>query len=200
MASSVVVIVTPDSDDDGNGRGGISPRTTLSRSVATVLGLFLAVGVGLGLASYLGLDFLVVQFVDPGTDPTDNTIVGILLIHAILTPLLLGPLVAGATSLLLGRTLPERPALATVSAAATSAVGFYLMTVVALAITFAVLWQSSGAAAGGAAAGGAGGGSPFDPSALLSLVLRAGIPAAFVGAVAGYVGSRLSAAGDSGGH
>lgn len=195
MASSVAVIVTPDSDDDGNGRGGISPRTTLSRSVATVLGLFLAVGVGLGLASYLGLDFLVVQFVDPGTDPTDNTIVGILLIHAILTPLLLGPLVAGATSLLLGRTLPERPALATVSAAATSAVGFYLMTVVALAITFAVLWQS-----GGAGAGGAGGGSPFDPSALLSLVLRAGIPAAFVGAVAGYVGSRLSAAGNSGGH
>lgn len=167
--------------------GEATPRGTPSLwgYALGVVGLFVVVGVGLGLANNFVLGFLIEQFVDPGGAPTDNTLVGIMLVDAIVTPVVLGPLIAAGASLALGRALPDRRLAATAVGAGVSIVGFYLMASVSLFLTFVVLTQYGG---GG---GGSGGGGPFDPMALVSLILEAGIPAAIVGAVAAYVGTRL---------
>lgn len=151
---------------------------------ARIVGLFVVVGVGLGLANNFVLGFLIEQFVDPGGNPTDNTLVGIMLINAIVTPVVLGPLVAGGVSLALGRALPDRRLAAASLGAGVSVVGFYLMAFVSLFLTFVVLAQYGGG-------GGGGGGTPFDPAALVRLILETGIPTAIVAVAAAYIGSRL---------
>lgn len=176
--------------DPGPPVGTARPRETppLWGYALRIVGLFVVVGAGLGLANNFVLGFLIEQFVDPGGNPTDNTLVGIMLVNAIVTPVVLGPLIAAGASLALGRALPDRRLAATAVGAGVSVVGFYLMAFVALFLTVVVLAQYGG---GGGGAGGGGSGGPFDPMALVSLILEAGIPAAIVGTVAAYIGTRL---------
>jgi hypothetical protein len=150
--------------------------------VGGVVGVFVAAGVGLGLGSNFVLGFLVEQFVEPGANPTDSSLVSIMLLHNVVTPFLVGPLLAVGAGALVGRALPGRRLTATGVGGVASLVGFYLMTGLTLFLTVSVLSQY----------GAGGGGSPLDQAALGRQVVESGIPAALAGAAGAYVGSYVS--------
>lgn len=152
--------------------------------VGSVVGVFVAAGVGLGLGSNFILGFLIEQFVEPGATPTDNTLVSIMLLHNVITPFLVGPLMAVGAGALIGRALPDRPVTATAVGGTASLVGFYLMTGLTLFLTINVIAQYS--------TGGGGGGGALDQAALASQIVESGIPAALVGAAGAYIGSYIS--------
>jgi hypothetical protein len=152
--------------------------------VGSVVAVFVAAGVGLGLGSNFILGFLIEQFVEPGATPTDNTLVSIMLLHNVVTPFLVGPLMAVGAGALIGRALPDRPVTATAVGGTASLVGFYLMTGLTLFLTINVIAQYS--------TGGGGGGGALDQAALASQIVESGIPAALVGAAGAYIGSYIS--------
>jgi hypothetical protein len=153
--------------------------------VAGGIGLFVFVGIGVGLAQNFTLSFFIEQFVDPGSDPLENSAIGLLLLGSVFTPFTLGPLVAAGVGLVTGVNYPDREGLAALVAGAASGVGFVLMTGLTLFLTFAVLSQY---ASGG---GGGGGGGPFSPADLVPTIVQAGIPMAVVGGGAAYIRARL---------
>lgn len=155
------------------------------RYLAGGLGLFAAVGIGIGLAQNFTLGFLIEQLVDPGGDPLQNTLVGIVIVVDVITPFSLGPLVAGGVGLVTGAGYPDREGLAAIVAGVTSGVGFILMTFLALLLTFAVLQQYS------TGEGGGGGGGPFSPADLVPTIIQSGIPMAVVGGAAAYIRARI---------
>lgn len=148
---------------------------------AGVVALFAAVGFGMGLGMNFALGFLIEQFVDPGTDPTDVTPVAITLLINLTLPFSLGALVAGASGFATGRAFPDRRWGAPAVASVASAVGFYVMTLLALFLMFSVLSQY----------GGGGGGGPFSPGDMVPTIGRTGIPVGITGAVAAYVACEL---------
>jgi hypothetical protein len=152
--------------------------------VGGVVGVFVAAGIGLGLGSNFILGFLIEQFVEPGANPTDSTLVSIMLLHNVVTPFLVGPLMAVGAGALIGRALPERRLTATAIGGSASLVGFYLMTGLTLFLTINVVAQYS--------TGGAGGGGGLDQAALGKQVIESGIPAAVVGGLGAYIGSYVS--------
>ncbi|WP_276260802.1 hypothetical protein [Haloglomus litoreum] len=165
--------------------GLLSPNgRSLLAYVGSVVGVFVAAGVGLGLGSNFILGFLIEQFVEPGASPTDNTLVSIMLLHNVITPFLVGPLMAVGAGALIGRALPDRPVTATAVGGTASLVGFYLMTGLTLFLTINVIAQYS--------TGGGGGGGALDQAALASQIVESGIPAALVGAAGAYIGSYIS--------
>lgn len=153
------------------------------RYIAGGLGLFAAVGVGVGLVQNFTLGFLIEQLVEPGGNPLDNTLVGIIVVVDVVTPFSLGPLVAAGVGLITGAGYADRRDVGTAVAAVVSGVGFVLMTLLALLLTFAVLQQYS--------SGGGAGNSPFSPTALLPTVVQSGIPMAVVGGAAAYIRASL---------
>ncbi|WP_254821645.1 hypothetical protein [Haloglomus halophilum] len=163
----------------------LSPHgRSLLAYVGSVVAVFVAAGVGLGLGSNFILGFLIEQFVEPGASPTDSTLVSIMLLHNVITPFLVGPLMAIGAGALLGRALPDRPLTATAVGGTASLVGFYLMTGLTLFLTINVIAQYS--------TGGGGGGGALDQAALGKQVIESGIPAALVGAAGAYIGSYIS--------
>ncbi|WP_255149555.1 hypothetical protein [Halorarius halobius] len=154
------------------------------RYLAGGVGLFLAVGVGVGLAQNFTLAFLIEQLVEPGTNPLDSTVVGLVLIVDIVTPFALGPLVAGGTGVVTGAAYDDRPGGAALLAGVASAVGFIAMAFTALLLTFMVIGQYS-------SGGGGGGGGPFSPSAIVPVVFQSAAPMAVVGGAAAYIRARL---------
>ena len=169
--------------DDGAGALPGSASRPLYVYLGSVVAVFVAAGIGLGLGSNFILGFLIEQFVDPGTNPTDNTIISIMLLHNVITPFLVGPLIAVAAGAFVGRALPGRTLTAAFVAGVASLVGFYLMTGVTLFLTIDALSQYG-------ASGGGGGG--LDRAALGRQVVESGIPAAMVGAIGGYLGAFLT--------
>lgn len=159
-----------------------SGETAPLRFAGGVVGLFVAVGVGVGLAQNFTLGLLIEQLVEPGTSPTDNTLVGIVLVVDVVTPFALGPLVAAGTGTLMGRALPDAERVAAVLSGAAAGVGFVLMTFLALFLTFVVLGQYGG---------GGGGGGPIERSALFATVLETAIPVAVVGGLAAFISARI---------
>jgi hypothetical protein len=163
----------------------LAPRgRSLLGYVGSVVGIFVAAGVGLGLGSNFILGFLIEQFVDPGTAPTDNTLVSIMLLHNVITPFLVGPLMAVGAGALIGRALPGRRLTATAIGGSASLVGFYLMTGLTLFLTINVIAQYS--------TGAGGGGGGLDQAALGKQIIESGIPAAVVGGIGAYIGSYLA--------
>lgn len=158
--------------------------TSPLRFAGGVVGWFLAVGVGVGLAQNFTLGLLIRELVDAGTNPLDNTLVGIVLIVSVVTPFVLGALVAVGGGALLGRAMPDAERAAAVLAGAASAVGFVLMVFLALFLTFMVLGQYGGG-------GGGGDGGPISQSALFRTVFETAIPMAVVGGLAGYISARI---------
>ena len=155
-----------------------------------VVGVFAALGAGLGLAANFTLGFFIEQFVDPGTDPLDSTQIGILLLVSIFVIYVTGPVAAGLAGVGLGRMLPDREATAAVLAGVACFLGFFLFAGLALFLTFSVLSEyGAGAGAGG---GGGGSGSPIDPSALGTLMVQVGLPVGLVGLATAYVTARVS--------
>lgn len=147
-----------------------------------VVGLFAVVGVGIGLATNFSLAFLIEWQVDPGANPTDNTIVGMTLVQGILFPLMVGPLVAAVAGLAAGYSVGDRRLPATVLAGLSSAVGFVAMALLSVVLTVVVL----------AVYAGGGGATGFPMDRLLWTVVETAIPVGVVGATAGYLGSRVS--------
>jgi len=170
---------------ESTGGSLLSPHgRSLLAYVGSVVAVFVAAGVGLGLGSNFILGFLIEQFVEPGASPTDSTLVSIMLLHNVITPFLVGPLMAIGAGALLGRALPDRPLTATAVGGTASLVGFYLMTGLTLFLTINVIAQYS--------TGGGGGGGALDQAALGKQVIESGIPAALVGAAGAYIGSYIS--------
>lgn len=153
-----------------------------------VVGVFAALGAGLGLAANFTLGFFIEQFVDPGTDPLDSTQIGILLLVSVFVIYATGPVAAGLAGVSLGRMLPDREATAAVLAGVACFLGFFLFAGLALFLTFSVL-SEYGAGAGG---GGGGGGGPIDPAALGTLMVQVGLPVGLVGLATAYVTARVS--------
>jgi hypothetical protein len=178
--------VAEEAEGAGDAEDGLlAPRgRSLLGYVGSVVGIFIAAGVGLGLGSNFVLGFLIEQFVEPGTAPTDNTLVSIMLLHNVITPFLVGPLMAVGAGALIGRALPGRRLTATAIGGSASLVGFYLMTGLTLFLTINVIAQYS--------TGAGGGGGGLDQAALGKQIIESGIPAAVVGGIGAYIGSYLS--------
>lgn len=153
------------------------------RYLAGGVGLFVAVGVGVGLAQNFTLAFLIEQLVSPGTNPLDSTVVGMVLIVDVVTPFAIGPLVAAGTGLVVGAGYTDRPGGSALLAGVSSALGFVAMTFTALLLTFVVIGQYS--------SGGGSGGGPFSPSDIVPVVFQTAIPMAVVGGAAAYIRARL---------
>jgi hypothetical protein len=161
-------------------------RKSLSYLLA-VIGLFALLGAGVGLASNFTIGFLIEQFVEPGTDPLDNTQVGLMLLVAIFFSYAVGPLAAGVTGVVVGRGLSGREAVAGVVAGTGGFLGFYLFVGLALFSLLAVL-SEFGPPAGG---GGSGGDGPLNPSALLMLMVQVSLLTGLVGFGTAYLSSRI---------
>ena len=157
-----------------------------------VIGVFAALGAGLGLAANFTLGFFIEQFVDPGTDPLDSTQIGILLLVSIFVIYATGPVVAGLAGVGLGGMLPDREATAAVVAGVACFLGFFLFAGLALFLTFSVLSEYGAGAGAGSGGGGGGGGGPIEPSALGTLMLQVGLPVGLVGLATAYVTARVS--------
>ena len=157
-----------------------------------VIGVFAALGAGLGLAANFTLGFFIEQFVDPGTDPLDSTQIGILLLVSIFVIYATGPVVAGLAGVGLGRLLPDREATAAVLAGVGCFVGFFLFAGLALFLTFSVLSEYGAGAGAGGGGGGGGGGGPIEPSALGTLMVQVGLPVGLVGLATAYITARVS--------
>lgn len=153
------------------------------RYAAGGFALFVAVGIGVGLAQNFTLAFLIEALVEPPNDPLDNTLVGIVVVVDVITPFSLGPLVAAGVGLMTATGYPDREGTAAVVAGVVSGVGFVAMTLVALFLTFAALQQY--------ASGGGTGGGPFTAADLVPTVVQSGVPMAIVGAAAAYIRARL---------
>ena len=153
-----------------------------------VVGLFAALGAGLGLAANFTLGFFIEQFVEPGTDPLDSTQVGIMFLVSIFFIYATGPLAAGVAGIGVGQALPDRDGAAAVVAGVGSFVGFFVFAGLGLFLTFSVLAEY-GAGGGG---GGGGGDSPIEPSALGTLMLQVSLPVGLVCLASAYLTSRVT--------
>ena len=153
-----------------------------------VVGLFAALGAGLGLAANFTLGFFIEQFVEPGTDPLDSTQVGIMFLVSIFFIYATGPLAAGVAGIGVGQALPDRDGTAAVVAGLGSFVGFFVFAGLGLFLTFSVLAEY-GAGGGG---GGGGGDSPIEPSALGTLMLQVSLPVGLVCLASAYLTSRVT--------
>ncbi len=148
-----------------------------------VVGVFAALGAGLGLAANFTLGFFIEQFVEPGTDPLDSTQIGILFIVSILLVYVVGPLAAGVAGVGVGQALPDRDGTAAVVGGLGSFVGFFLFAGLGLFLTFSVLSVYGS---------GGGGDGPIEPAALGRLMFQVAIVAGLVGLTSAYLTSRLS--------
>ncbi|PSQ44624.1 hypothetical protein BRD14_00830 [Halobacteriales archaeon SW_5_68_122] len=157
-----------------------------------VIGLFAALGAGLGLAANFTLGFFIEQFVDPGTDPLDSTQVGIMFLVSIFFIYATGPLAAGVAGIGVGQALPDRDGAAAVVAGVGSFVGFFVFAGLGLFLTFSVLAEYGAGGAGGGGGGGGGGDSPIEPAALGTLMLQVSLPVGLVCLASAYLTSRVT--------
>lgn len=164
----------------------------LLRTAGYVLVAFATVGAGYGLAANFTIGFLIETFVEPGTDPLNNTLVGIVLVMSVVNTMLLGPVMAGVVGLSVGRSYPGRGIVAAALNGTISVLGFYLLAALSLFLTFSVIGQYAPAEAAGAAAESSSSGGPFTFEDLQPTLVEVGIPTGVVGAVTGYVGSWLA--------
>lgn len=161
-------------------------RRSLSYLLA-VVGLFALLGGGVGLAANFTIGFFIEQFVEPGTDPLDNTQIGITLLVAIFFSYAIGPIASGVAGVWVGHGLSDREALAGVVAGAGGFAGFFVFVGLALFFTFMVLAEYSAPGGGG----GSGGGGPLVPSGLLGLMLQVNLLTGLVGFGSAYLTSRM---------
>lgn len=139
------------------------------RELGSVVGLFVVVGVGLGLAGYLVVSRLTLGDVGGGAGPA--MVSGLVFFQAVSVVYFAGPAV-GAVGGVLAGLRSEDTAVGVVAGGAGSLVGFYLM--VAASVLVMTVALSDGA-------------SGLSPGDNVTLIAASGVPAALVGAVTGGV-------------
>lgn len=171
-----------------------------TQHLRNTIGLFVIVGIGLGLSGYIALDFMQTSFVDsaePGSflESLGQLFVGLVALQTSFITFLLGSVVAATTGVGSAKSFASGRAAALHNGLA-AGVGFPLMVGVAI---FIMLLAVAGGGGGGETAAGAtttptpssGSGGITDQIDWGSLVMRVGalcIPTALVGAGAGFVG------------
>lgn len=153
--------------------------------VLAIVGIFAALGAGLGLAANFTIGFFIEQFVEPGTDPLDSTQIGIMLLVAIFFIYAVGPVAAGVAGVGIAQLLPDRGGTAAIVAAVGSFAGFFLYAGLALFFTFAVLAEYGSGVGGG-------GGGPIELSALGTLMFQVSLPVGLVGLASAYITARIA--------
>lgn len=151
---------------------------------AGVVGAFALVGFGVGLAQNFSLSFLIETLVQPGTNPMNNTLIGIVLVMDIFLPFAYGMLLAGGLGVVVGRAFADRRGVAAAVGGVGAGVGFLVFEGIVLMLTFSALSRYT--------TGGSGGGGPFGPSELAPVILQAAIPVAIVGAGVAYIAARMT--------
>lgn len=141
-----------------------------------VVGLFVILGIGLGLAGYVGLD----QFMPQQTGEQDfgGALIGALLIFQSITFMyFIGPVMAVTSGIFTGKQ-PGSKVVSAISGGAGSFVGYYLMFIIAFLIMTMALPETGGGGGGGD------GGVQLGDSLVQAGVI--GLPTGIVGGITGY--------------
>jgi hypothetical protein len=144
------------------------------RELGRVVGLFVTVGVGLGLAG-----FLVVTQLEVGSGGSPGLLGGLVVLQAIAILYFIGPAVAAVAGVVVGTRNGDRRT-ALLAGGVGSLVGAYLLFGIALGLILA------------AASTGSGGGGGFDLSENALAIAGVGVPAALVGAVTALLAGERS--------
>ena len=148
-----------------------------------VIGVFAAIGVGLGLTGYVSMTWAQSVFTSSNQGQFANAIgqmmVGVILLQSIIVTLFVGPVMATVTGLLSGVSLDGAKQSAIFNGVASFA-GFYVMVFIAVIVMSLAL--------DGGSSTGTGSGGGFDVGNAIGPVVKAGIPTALVGGLAGYIG------------
>lgn len=164
----------------------MSQKQNLSKGVGMIVGVFAAIGVGLGLTGYISVGWIQGTFTNPDQGEFANSIgqmfVGLVFLQSVIITFFTGPTVAAITGLLSGLSESSRTRSAGIGGLG-SFVGFYVMVVVAIVVMS--LAYGSG--------GGSGGSESFDMGQAFVTAAKAGIPTAIVGVIAGYLGGSFDA-------
>lgn len=143
-----------------------------------VVGLFVVLGVGLGLSGYVGMDHFIPD-AQNGEDFGAALIGGLLMMQAIVFMYLIGPAMAVVTGIFTGRHSVDRKSSA-ISGGAGAFVGFYVMFIVAFLIMSLAFPETSGNGGGG------GGDSAINLADTLTQMILIGFPTGLAGAITGY--------------
>lgn len=149
----------------------------IAKEVGKVAGLFVILGIGLGLAGYVGLD----QFVPEPSGENDfgaAFIGALLMFQAIFFMYFIGPAMAVVTGIYTGRHSNERNNSA-IAGGAGAFVGFYVMFIIAFLIMSLAFPETGGGDGGG------GGGTSLGDT--INQMIIMGIPTGLVGAITGYL-------------
>lgn len=153
------------------------------KHVGLTVGLFVVVGIGLGLSGYIAVDFVQGQFVNEADGELAQSFgqlfVVLIAIQTAFVTFLLGSVVSTVTGLAHSRGLRSRSD-AAISNGVGSLVGFPIMVIIAVVLITMPL--------GGSGGGGDGGSSAVDIGQLLGQILLIAIPTTVVGTVVGWVG------------
>lgn len=157
-------------------------NTSPVRSIGVIVGVFAAIGVGLGLTGYISLSWVESVFTSADQSEMANSFgqmfVGLVFLQSVIITFFTGPTVAALSGLVTGISQASRTRAAGISGVG-AFVGFYVMVVLAI-VVMSLAYSSGG--------DGSGGSSSVDMMNALTTAIQAGIPTAAVGVIAGYIG------------
>lgn len=163
----------------------MSQQTSSLRSIGVIVGVFAAIGVGLGLTGFISIGWIQGTFTSPDQGEFANSLgqmfVGLVFLQSVIITFFTGPTVAALSGLVTGISHESRTRAAGISGVG-AFVGFYVMVI--LAIVVMSLAYSSGS-------DGSGGSSSFDIGNAFATAAKAGIPTAAVSVIAGYIGGNF---------
>lgn len=163
---------------------------SLKRNIGITLGVFAAIGIGLGLSGMVLLDAAQQQFVNPDAGEFAQSIgqlvVFLLLFQGVMITFFTGPVAAAVTGLSVSREAESLKELLITSGVG-SFVGFLLMAVLAAGIMLST-FETGGT--GGT--GGSGGGGNLELGQFVGEIILISLPTTVVGVVSGWLGSRIS--------
>lgn len=160
----------------------MAQNTSPIRSIGVIVGVFAAIGIGLGLTGYISLGWVESTFTSADQSEMANSFgqmfVAIVFFQSVIVTFFTGPTVAALSGLVTGISQASRTRAAGISGVG-AFVGFYIMVVLAI-VVMSLAYGSGG--------GGSGGSGSIDLINAFTIAAQAGIPTAAVGVVAGYIG------------
>lgn len=160
----------------------MSQKSNSFRSIGVIVGVFAAIGIGLGLTGFISLGWIEGAFTNPDQSEMANSFgqmfVGLVFLQSVIITFFTGPTVAALSGLVTGISKASKTRAAGISGVG-AFIGFYVMVLIA------ILVMSMAYSTGGS---GSGGSTSFDFGNTLITAAKAGIPTAAVGVVAGYIG------------